>query len=79
MTQHLTFRGYRRVKKFYKHHFTNPDGLTPSERDKLATIRKLDLLTQDASTIEYHKSIVNLAGTDIDARPTAAVSVDMIK
>jgi hypothetical protein len=61
--QHFTFRGYRRVKKFCKHHFTNPDGLTPSERDKLATIRKLDLLTQDASTIEYHKSIVNLAGT----------------
>jgi hypothetical protein len=33
-----------------------------SERQKNALLRKLDLLTQDASSEDYHKGIVNLAG-----------------
>lgn len=60
--QHLTMRAYRKAQKAYQRRFTNPDGLTRSERDKLALLRKLDLLAQDASSAEYRKGIVNLAG-----------------
>lgn len=63
--QHMAIRTYRWCKKYYTKHFTNTDGLTRSERDKQATLRKLDRLTADAASGEYHKSVVALAANEI--------------
>ena len=61
----MVIRAGRRLRKYYKQNFVRTTELTQSELDKLATLRKLDALTAEVSSKEYHDGVVALEAHEI--------------